>query len=420
MKKLVCLLFFAALLFGLTSPASAQEELFFGQAHNYSVTLRGNGEAVVMARVAFTNFTDNDLSTLKLNSKDSLNQLAAYQQVLPDVCEQNVYNKDTGLSSCAKYAKQNYYSDSSYYYYESRQADATYHKLNITQVGDEYTFDLVKPLAADTQGAILLAYRSKDFVTKKTGGLFKFNFTTLAAPVQISEARVAVSVDSELFLKGKKSTVNYTTATDVSFGMQETAGLTNKNLDKIASSIGRNGAINKSAKQLGANETFTVKGSYATTKLRLYAGRASAFIIVIAAIIAALFFAWKKSQKQPNEDSVAPPSSDLTDKDAKINLFKGLYLIWSVISALLIFLMSWSIQYLDEINWLRDIPNDMEFILGIGLVIIILFFAFLLFGIPLIMASKHGWRAFMATFIDILILSVIFFLILTAASVLFI
>ena len=111
--------------------------------------------------------------------------------------------------------------------------------------------------------------------------------------------------------------------------------------------------------------------------------------------------------------------NDPAVKDAKIDLFKGLYLIWSLVSALLIFLMSWSIQYLDEINWLRDIPNDMEFILGIGLVIIILFFAFLLFGIPLIMASKHGWRAFLATFIDILILVVIFFLILTAAAMLF-
>ena len=420
MKKLVSLVFLIALLFVFTAPTSAQDELFFGQAHSYSVTLRGNGEAVVMARVAFTNFTDGDLSTLKLYSKDSLNQLAAYQQVLPNVCEQTVYNKDTGASSCSMYAKPNYYSDYISHYYESRPADATYYKLKITQVGDEYAFDLVKPLAADAQGAILLAYRSKDFVAKKAGGLFKFNFTTLAAPVQISEARVAVSVDSELFLKGKKSAVNYTTATDVSLGMPETAGLTNKNLDKIASSIGYGGAISKSAKQLGPNEMFTVKGSYATTKLRLYAGRAAAFVVVIIAIIAALFFAWKKSRKQPDDVGVTPAKNDPAVKDAKIDLFKGLYLIWSLVSALLIFLMSWSIQYLDEINWLRDIPNDMEFILGIGLVIIILFFAFLLFGIPLIMASKHGWRAFMATFIDILILSVIFFLILTAASVLFI
>jgi len=420
MRKLVSMVFFATLLFGLTAPASAQEELFFGQEHNYSVTLRGNGEAVVMARVSFTNFTESDLSTLKLYSKDSLNQLAAYQQVLPDVCEQNVYNKETGLSSCARYAKQNYYSDSSYYYYESRKAEATYHKLKITQVGDEYAFNLEKPLAADAQGAILLSYRSKDFTDKKLGGLFKFNFTTLAAPVQISEARVAVDVDSELFLKGKKSAVNYAPA-DGTFALgAEATGLTNKNLDKIAGNIGRYGALNKSAKQLGPNETFTVKGSYATTKLRLYTGRAFAFIIVIAAIIVALFVAWKKSKKQPDGVSIAPPANDLTDKDAKINLFKGLYLIWSLISALLIFLVSWSIQYLDEINWLRDIPNDMEFILGIGLILIVLFFAFLLFGIPLIMASKHGWRAFMATFIDILILSVIFFLILTAASVLFI
>ena len=170
MRKLISMVFLIALLLVFTAPVSAQEELFFGQEHNYSITLRGNGEAVVMARIAFTNFTDKELTAIKLYSKDNLNQLTAYQQILPDVCEQNVYNKDTGVSSCGKYAKQNYYSDSSYYYYESRKADATYNKLTITQVGDEYTFDLAKPVAADMQGAILLSYRSKDFVAKKLGG----------------------------------------------------------------------------------------------------------------------------------------------------------------------------------------------------------------------------------------------------------
>jgi hypothetical protein len=60
MKKIFkCLLsfLFISIIF-LTSyvkPAKAQSGLFFGQDHKYSVIFRGNGEAVVYARIALTN-----------------------------------------------------------------------------------------------------------------------------------------------------------------------------------------------------------------------------------------------------------------------------------------------------------------------------------------------------------------------------
>jgi len=420
MKKLFFAVF-ALILVGLPLiEVSAQAELFFGQEHNYSVTFRGNGEAVVFARIAFTNFSEADLTSLKFQSDTKLNSLAAYQQILPSVCDKQQYNETTKTYDCLSYSKANYYNSGNYYgYYEySHRADQiNYKKLTATETAGEYTITLADAVRPNDQGAILLSYRSKEFAAKKIGGLFKYAFTTLAAPVQVSEVNVAIGVDSELFIKGK-SAVNYQPEdVGVSAGLGET-GFTNKKLDSISQNIGQGGSVRKSAKQLAEDETFMVKGAYATTKARLYAGQIIVIALaVIALTLAGIFFSRKKGDDaSPTRE---PESTAPNAKDARVNLLNRAYIIYALIAAGLIFGLSWFIQYLTSLHWYSILPNDTEFLLVIGFILMLLLYVFFVFGIPLIIASKHGWRAFVSVFVDILIISVIFLLLLGGIMAIF-
>lgn len=53
-----------------------------------------------------------------------------------------------------------------------------------------------------------MAYVAKGYANESLG-LYKFNFETFKVPSRIEEIKVAVDVDSDLVLKVKKSSVDY-------------------------------------------------------------------------------------------------------------------------------------------------------------------------------------------------------------------
>lgn len=398
-------------------------QLFLGQQHNYTVTMRGNGEAVVYARIAFTNFSETNLNSIRFKTEASLNDLIAFQQVLPDVCKKQVYDQETKTYNCLKYSTADYYKQQySYYYYNrSSNENAKYNKIKFSQVGDQYEFSLTSTIKPDFQGAILLAYRSKNYVDKKAFGLFKFHFTTLTAPVKVNDINVAIQLDSELYMKGQKSEVNYKSVSlDESVGLGATESFANPTLDSLSSELGYSGIFRKTAKDLSPDESFTVNGKYATTKFRLYLLNIIIGGLILIALIIALYFLNKHFANKNNEPKPSAPVPPITvapakqaaGKDERINLFNGQYVVWSFVSSLLMFFLSYSLNWIDDVNWYNIIPNGTEFILVVGFIIIILIYAFLVFGIPVIFASKHGWRAFVSVLLDIILISAILFVIL--------
>ncbi|NQT49366.1 hypothetical protein HQ571_01580 [Candidatus Kuenenbacteria bacterium] len=439
MKKLLFGLLLSSLILFPSASAMAQEiateinfmpepiedqpmQLFFGQQHNYSVTMRGNGESVVYGKIAFTNFGESDLGSLKFSTEADLYELSAYQQILPDVCKKQVYKKETSSYDCLEYSAPDYYLKESYYY-SNQHKDAKYTKLELTQTGNNYEFHLSTKVESNAQGAILLSYRSKDYVTKKAFGLYKFNFTTLEANVKVNDINVAIDVDSDLYLKGEKSTVNYQTfAVSEAVGLGASSSFSNPTLDKTASRIGYYGKLNKSAKDLLAGESFNVNGKYATTKFRLYMMNLIIGAIILILLIVLIYFLnrhFTKKDKAPKlmETEIPETPKQVHDKDSQINLFNGLYLTWSFVASLLLFGLSYSLSLLDNIRWNRVLPNNGEFILVVGFIILVLVYLFLVFGIPVMFASKRGWRAFVSVLLDIVVISAILFAILIAIFV---
>jgi len=119
----------AAILTGLvwsSTAFAANTSLLFGEQHSYSVTMRGNGEAVVTARLAITNNTDIAQKTFTFEIPGlTISELTGYQQHLADTCLDSGYPKplsdNTGIVSrpCFQtqppdYSINSYYNNSTY------------------------------------------------------------------------------------------------------------------------------------------------------------------------------------------------------------------------------------------------------------------------------------------------------------------
>src|SRR4249920_2212292 len=92
----------ASAVLALLLPATAaavSSDLLFGQQHSYTVTMRGNGEAVVLARLSFTNTGDQPQKTFSFQIPGSSepSELIGFQQESPLTC--NRYGTPTPLSS---------------------------------------------------------------------------------------------------------------------------------------------------------------------------------------------------------------------------------------------------------------------------------------------------------------------------------
>lgn len=428
MKKVLALFILSFLLLLPLGTALASDPFIFGQQHNYTVTFRGNGEAQVLARISFTNSSESTLRNLKFKTDDTFYEVFALQQILGSTCSKQVYNNETKSYDCQQYSEPDYYNTSNNYNYYSNTTSQTseYHKLKFTEKNGEYEFALEKPVLPNEQGAIFVTYYTKDYVEAKSGGLFNFNFKSLKAPIRISEINVAVDVDSELYMRGQKSEVNYNTALEeVGLGQASatSAGFSNPTLDKAASQIGVAGIVKKQAKSLAPNEEFIVKGSYATSKLRLNLARGIGFLLGFIVIVLLVYFLNKFVSKGKNETVKFNTSEnhleDKTGKDTKITLSNGKYLLWGSVSSVIIFALTYFIQYLGESRIFRNLFNDMEFMYVIGFILLLLIYVFLVFGIPLIFASKKGWRSFLSVFITILLSSTIIFGVVTIIISLF-
>src|SRR3989338_6510564 len=273
-------------LIGFAGTTSAQSELLFGQNHFYTVIFRGNGEAITYAKIAITNPDEKPLTEFSFEvPKVSPTEMVIYQMKLPQECVN--YNYNDPARPCLQYRDPDYAQQ--YYYYGYSNGKAEYQKIQYTKSGNLYKFTLPTPVEPYKSTAIIVAYAAKGYVNESMG-LYKFNFETLKVPSRIQEIRVAVDVDSDLLLKGKKSSVNYNSLGIASERAVAPQAISSRDLDKVVGSIGSYGPIVKEAKNLAPNESFVVKGEYATNWFRLYLGSILLTLLIVVGIFVGVYF----------------------------------------------------------------------------------------------------------------------------------
>jgi len=394
-------------LVGFAGMASAQNELLFGQNHFYTVIFRGNGEAITYAKIAITNSEEKPLTEFSFEMpKVSPSEIVMYQMKLPQECVN--YNYNDPARPCLQYRDPDYAQQ--YYYYGYSNGKAEYQKIQYTKSGNLYRFTLPTPVEPYKSTAIIVAYAAKGYVNESLG-LYKFNFETLKVPSRIQEIRVAIDVDSDLLLKGKRSSVNYNTT---GLGVSELAApqsVSSRDLDKVVGSIGSYGPLVKEAKNLAPNESFIVKGEYATNWFRLYFSSILLTILIIVAIFAGVYFLARFLKRRGGQGeqfgSGANQQVPSQTPQSSISIFNLTNASMSLLSVVLVVGLTYLLRFLLESDLLRSMNIDPVFGI-VGFITIILLYVLVIFGPAIIIAIKHGWKSLVSILIAEFLWFVIF------------
>jgi hypothetical protein len=282
--------------------------------------MRGNGEAVVTARIDLTNSGDQPEKSFAFEIPQlSVSSLDGYQQQFTSPVCTGIYSTPnstpgaTGGSSAilprpCPLAQQ-----------PDIATVGSYSKLTFVNEGNgKYHTEL--PTAIQPQGTatLLIGYAGTGYATEHLGA-WTINFQTLKVNERVKTASVGLDVDTDMYLLDAKSKVNYQRGSGaaVSLPAISNGAAASKALDDVASSIG-GGAISKEADNLAAGENLTVHGTYADAAWKLYPGRVAALALGGLAVL--VFVAWLVRRMNRRVHPVVPaaePVKSVTRPGAK-------------------------------------------------------------------------------------------------------
>ena len=249
-----------------------------GQEHAYSVLFRGNGDAVVIFRAAFTNENTNKTNTLSFRiPRATPRRINAFQILREPQCLR--YD-----ATCVQYQEPNYFQ---WYAWTAK-----YQRASTGFSGDTLTITLPQPVKPTKSGSVLLILNASGYTKKNILGAYTYAFETFTVEsANISKSTIGVSVDNDLVLAGTKGNINYRFSETDALGMPAfaaKAAVENPQLDQIYSQAGY-GMITKNVSHLEPLESYTVRGRYADSSVRLWAkhlmiglGMSVVFIISLA------------------------------------------------------------------------------------------------------------------------------------------
>lgn len=283
---------------------------FLGQDHYYSVTFRGNGEAIVNLKAIFSNLLEEDLTTVSFRVPRVIpNDIIAYQVIKEPQCVQNYLSPQpyplkgadfqegqslpgsAGSSSktmmprqkdgCAEYSQPDYYS----YDY----ANTKYQKAEVSLEADTLTVSLPQPVKSNSTSSVIIYYSAAGYVSKNVFGAFNYKFETLKVEDKLRTLQVGISTDSDWYLRGVQGKVNYRLSESaLSFkGAGINAPTMHPQFMDYYQEIG-GGALVKNAYNLQPLDSYTVSGSYANSRLKLYGKEIAVGVIVVILIILGL------------------------------------------------------------------------------------------------------------------------------------
>src|SRR3990167_1811345 len=286
-----------------------------GQNHYYTVTFRGNSEAIVTFRAAFSNFNDNPKSLEK--------------------------------PRCLEYQEPNYF--------DSWWEGTTYNRAEVEIKGDTVNISLPNPINPNGSGSIILFYKSQDYVKRGFGGVYKYTFESLKSDEPISYLAVGINTDSDMKLKGASTGIDYFSPVISplidSLSVVKKTNIVSPDLDNLISQIGQ-GTIVKYSNYLGPLDSLTVSGAYASSLFALYSKEITIAVSIIIAILLIISFMILFFSKRSHDRTDA----DISEKTVSTNshpsaltfvwiLFLG-FILASVMSAytVLLYFLSRAVQ----------------------------------------------------------------------------
>jgi hypothetical protein len=345
------------------APAGAIGDILFGQQHYYSVTMRGNGESVVTARLLFTNTGNSDQGTYGLTIPGlKVADLSAYQESIVTSClSYGDIVKPTapaagttaqGIRPCLAYAEPDFTA--------SYAPNATFDKVTVTDKGHgAYELKLAKPVPAGGSGALLISYSGQGYVSQSLG-VYTYAFQTLKVGQRVTTSTVALDIDSGLYLVEPDSKVDYQSNKSATDDIKTGAAAQSTRLGNIAYSIGQDGEVSKTGKDLAPGDVLTVKGTYADAAWKLHPWRTGILGLVLLGLLALAVWLvrralrWRKTRVVAALEAPAKPAAAPKSPTAPVvPAHSGFMNPWAIAlgfgSALATALLTWGlVVYMDQ------------------------------------------------------------------------
>jgi hypothetical protein len=342
------LLFYALLVAGLVAPlgapvAAQNTSLIRGQTHEYDVHFRGNGEAIIVAKVVFENTAEESKDTIQLGIEGDLSELYIAQLIREPMCEQYDYSNRRSTAPpqgsitpdqnndepvCLKYSELTPNS----FLYDSRSFE--YEDVVPVAENGNYSVELPKPVEPGSAGALLVVFASKSYASERLGRVY-YDFPTFTAQERITTARVAVTFGDNAQYLSRGGGTDYT-ASDAAAPESTAASGIAGGLDigtasidtAIRTNIGKRGAVVEQASSLAPGDVYRVKGFFAMSWWGLYWQRVAVVILGLILVIIALYHGPRllknrRSKRvaaaddgQPGSPSVAADQSDSSADEA--------------------------------------------------------------------------------------------------------
>lgn len=364
-----------------------------GQQQQYSVEFRGNGEAIVTAKVILSNSGLSPLSVINIRIPRVVpNDIMAFQILRQGRCTRMGWQTDNGmmpsqkgptdLPVCIEYKQADY----SPYSYEG----TTYQKSLTNLSGDTIAITLPSPIKPNASGSFLLYYRAMGYAKKNLLGVYDFTFETMKVNESIVDLQVGISVDADYFLAGVKGKTSFRLDTEVTktLAAPSMAGaVANSRMDTFVGAIGQ-GELMKYAKNLDALDSYTVRGSYADQYYKLYARHIGISLVIFVVVVLALFLIAKKVLQ-----SIQMPASKgaQTTQPFLISLGLGFSCALLMIGYTLLLLLS--NRLIQSVSYeFASIVTILFVLVSIGV------YTLLLFVPAILMAIKRGITWGLATF----------------------
>jgi len=279
----------------------------FGQEHYYSVTFRGNGEAVVLLKAILANNSDDELSEITLRIPKVKPEDIGVFQVLrerrclgwrqPANAEERALSLSEGISTplyCSQYDEPDFYQG---------WGGQTYQKADFEYSGDTIAITLPRPIGANSSGSYILTYSAFGYAKKNIFGAYDFTFQTPQVEDKIYTLQIGIDTDSDLVLRGGETGVDYRfdSSSIVNLkSVQAGEAISSPSFDAFYQEIGY-GQITKDASRLQPLESYEVKGSYGESRLQVYGqeilmGIVILLIVLILLVIVAKYI-YKRQQK---------------------------------------------------------------------------------------------------------------------------
>lgn len=372
---------FIMLFGGNTLPTHANDLILGAQTHEYKVILRGDGRAIVMGKITAPNQTEENLSTITLDfGIDDAAQMSAYQLITEGLC--TTYQSIGEIRTCITYRNPT-----------SRDLnDATYEKISIVEENESsYSLSLPVPVEPGASALIVFAYSSKSY-TSNFLGLYTYDFKTPTVDSSIQSMFVNVQTDSDLFLKSKGTTVQYS---EVNFAGGEFEDATGPNADITLSALHTNqgNVVQESTTSLFPGESYEVTGRYSEYWFRMH----TVTIVIALALLVAIvgFIIWK--QKHPTTSTENSVTSKLS---LHVSLSES-YLVTGLISAILIAIWTLITLSITESHFFNNLDGPMTGILT-GLVIFMIYLLVAL-GPIVALGLRKGWHSAIMAFVSTII-----------------